>query len=168
VAFSEKKPLLNRCIYQDDALQSCPCMDFFSIVSDPLTEVSSRLTWWLRLCSPHPWRSRLHASSSSKSLYLPICSKTAPQFRRISRIQRRAYYIVRQWTPWPWHFLFQLIHLFWLAPIIVFLIFNLQNSVIGASVWCPFGKCASNAFNSDAIATAVKYNKTDHDTLAGL
>ncbi len=72
---------------------------------------------------------------------------------------------MRQWTPWPWHFLFQLIHLFWLAPIIVFLIFNLQNRVIGASVWCPFGKCASNAFNS---ATAVKYNKTDHDTLAGL
>lgn len=75
---------------------------------------------------------------------------------------------MRQCRPWLWYYTLQSIHLLWLAPVTVFLAFNHQNRVIGASVWCPFGHCASNAFNDGAMATAVKYQKSDQDTLAGL
>lgn len=56
----------------------------------------------------------------------------------------------------------------WLAPIITLLVLNFKEHVIGASDWCPYGKCPSDAFNSDAVATAVRLNKKDHDVFTGL
>ena len=87
-------------------------------------------------------------------------------------------------TPWPsyptspapksrpksyrWHLLSQLLSLLWLGPIITLLVLNFRNHVIGASIWCPFGRCFSDAFGDDAIATAVRLDKWDHDMLASL
>ena len=67
-----------------------------------------------------------------------------------------------------WHLLSQLLSLLWLGPIITLLVLNFRNHVIGASIWCPFGKCFSDAFGDDAIATAVRLDKWDHDLLASL
>ena len=69
---------------------------------------------------------------------------------------------------YPWHFFFQSLSLLWLGPIITLLVLNFRNHVIGASIWCPFGKCFSDAFGDDAIATAVRLDKWDHDMLASL
>ena len=67
---------------------------------------------------------------------------------------------------YPWHFFSQLVSLLWLGPIITLLVLNFRNHVIGASIWCPFGKCSSDAFGDDAIATAIRLDKRDHDLLA--
>lgn len=69
---------------------------------------------------------------------------------------------------WPWHTFSLLVSFLWLAPTTTLLILNFKSHVIGASVWCPFGRCASDALNSDAIATAVRLNHRDHDVLPGL
>lgn len=58
---------------------------------------------------------------------------------------------------WTWHLLSQLVSLFWFGPIITLLVLNFRSHVIGASIWCPFGKCTSDAFGDNAIATAVRY-----------
>ena len=67
-----------------------------------------------------------------------------------------------------WHLFSQFLSLLWLGPIITLLVLNFRNHVIGASIWCPFGKCFSDAFGDDAIATAVRLDKWDHDLLASL
>ena len=67
-----------------------------------------------------------------------------------------------------WHLCSQLLSLLWLGPIITLLVLNFRNHVIGASIWCPFGRCFSDAFGDDAIATAVRLDKWDHDVLASL
>ena len=67
-----------------------------------------------------------------------------------------------------WHLFSQFISLLWLGPIITLLVLNFRNHVIGASIWCPFGRCFSDAFGDDAIATAVRLDKWDHDVLASL
>lgn len=69
---------------------------------------------------------------------------------------------------YPWHLFSQLLSLLWLGPIITLLVLNFRNHVIGASIWCPFGKCFSDAFGDDAIATAVRLDRWDHDLLASL
>lgn len=69
---------------------------------------------------------------------------------------------------WSWHLFSLLLSLLWLGPIITLLVLNFRNHVIGASIWCPFGKCLSDAFGDDAIATAVRLDKWDHDLLASL
>lgn len=69
---------------------------------------------------------------------------------------------------WSWHIFSLLLSLLWLGPIITLLVLNFRNHVIGASIWCPFGKCFSDAFGDDAIATAVRLDKWDHDLLASL
>ena len=67
-----------------------------------------------------------------------------------------------------WHLFSQLLSLLWLGPIITLLVLNFRNHVIGASIWCPFGRCFSDAFGDDAIATAVRLDRWDHDLLASL
>ena len=69
---------------------------------------------------------------------------------------------------WLWQSLSLLISVLWLAPIITLLVLNFKAHVIGASVWCPFGRCFSNAFSSNAISTAVQLDHRDHDVLTGL
>ncbi|KAL9126766.1 MAG: hypothetical protein Q9217_004235 [Psora testacea] len=69
---------------------------------------------------------------------------------------------------WPWHFLSHFFSFLWLAPIIALLVLNFKQHVIGASVWCPFGKCASNVFEHNAVARAAKLDKADHNLLGAL
>ena len=75
---------------------------------------------------------------------------------------------ISQPKSWSWHLVSLLLSLLWLGPIITLLVLNFRNHVIGASIWCPFGKCFSDAFGDDAIATAVRLDKWDHDLLASL
>ena len=68
------------------------------------------------------------------------------------------------------HILGHIIGLLWLAPIIALLVLNFNNHVIGASVWCPSGRCDSGAFDIEgkAIERAEKLDRRDHDVLGGL
>ena len=69
---------------------------------------------------------------------------------------------------WIWHLLSISLSFFWLVPIFTLLVLNFKHHIIGASVWCPFGRCSSEAFNANAVATAVRLDKLDRDILAGL
>lgn len=69
---------------------------------------------------------------------------------------------------WPWHFFALFLSLLWLPLIITLLVLNFTSHIIGASVWCPFGRCPSNALNTRGIATAVRLDEQDHDVEAGL
>ncbi len=69
---------------------------------------------------------------------------------------------------WPWHFFAVFLSLLWLPLIITLLVLNFTSHVIGASAWCPFGRCPSNAFSTHAVATAVRLDEKDHNVEAGL
>ena len=55
-----------------------------------------------------------------------------------------------------------------MAPILLLLVLNFKNHVIGASVWCPRGKCNAEVFADNAIAQANKLDRADHDVLGAL
>ncbi|KAL9102459.1 MAG: hypothetical protein Q9163_002389 [Psora crenata] len=69
---------------------------------------------------------------------------------------------------WPWHLLSHLLSFLWLAPISALLVLNFKQHVIGPSVWCPRGKCASDAFEENAVARAAKLDRADHNILGAL
>ena len=58
--------------------------------------------------------------------------------------------------------------LLWLAPIVALLVLNYKRHVIGASVWCPRGKCSADPFGDNAIARAEELDRHDHDILGAL
>jgi hypothetical protein len=51
---------------------------------------------------------------------------------------------------------------------VVLLVLNFRNSIIGASAWCPFGKCSAEALSTNATPRAQKLDKNDRNTLGGL
>lgn len=67
-----------------------------------------------------------------------------------------------------WHIFSHLIGFLWLAPIAALLVLNYKGHVIGASVWCPMGKCSSDAFATDSIARKSKLDRDDHNALGAL
>ena len=70
-----------------------------------------------------------------------------------------------------WHFFSHLISVLWLAPIGTLLFLNYQRHIIGASVWCPLGRCSAEVFSNDAgdyIHRANKLDRDDHNALGGL
>ena len=67
-----------------------------------------------------------------------------------------------------WHLVSHFFSILWLAPIIALLVLNFQNHIVGASVWCPRGKCASEVWQDTAIDRAVKLDKADHNILGAL
>ena len=69
---------------------------------------------------------------------------------------------------WSWHLFSHLFALLWLAPIIALLVLNYKRHVIGASVWCPKGKCSADPFGNNAIARAEELDLHDHDILGAL
>lgn len=69
---------------------------------------------------------------------------------------------------WTWHIFSHLISFLWLAPIAALLALNFQRHIVGASVWCPMGKCSSHAFDEDAIRKAGKLDRDDHNALGAL
>lgn len=69
---------------------------------------------------------------------------------------------------WSWHIFSHTICVLWLAPITALLVLNFKRHVIGASVWCPGGKCSADAFDANAIQKANRLDKMDHNALGGL
>lgn len=92
--------------------------------------------------------------TSIESLY-----RSSPEVKRSTRSRTRR---------WSWHFLSHLFALLWLAPIIALLVLNYKRHVIGASVWCPKGKCSADPFGDNAIARAEELDLHDHDILGAL
>ena len=86
-------------------------------------------------------------------------SRVSPEVQRYTRSRAKR---------WSWHFFSHLFAFLWLAPIIALLILNYKNHVIGASVWCPKGKCSADAFGDQAFAKAEELDKHDHDILGSL
>ena len=76
------------------------------------------------------------------------------------RRRRRATVIVH----WLSHFL----SLLWLAPIAALLYLNFSHHVIGASVWCPNGKCNAESTGDNAIQRASQFDRQDHDVNGAL
>ena len=66
------------------------------------------------------------------------------------------------------HILTHVVGFLWIAPIVTLLVLNFQNHVIGASIWCPRGKCNAQAYGDNAIATASKLDGEDHNILGAL
>lgn len=58
--------------------------------------------------------------------------------------------------------------LLWLAPITALLVLNYKHHVIGASIWCPVGRCSANSFGLDATQRASKLDRDDHNALGAL
>lgn len=85
-------------------------------------------------------------------------STPSPEVERSTRSRRR----------WSWHFLSHLFALLWLAPVTALLVLNYKRHVIGASVWCPKGKCSADPFGVNAIARAEELDLHDHDILGAL
>lgn len=69
---------------------------------------------------------------------------------------------------WSWHIFSHTICVLWLAPITALLVLNFKRHVIGASVWCPGGKCSADSFDVNAIQKANRLDKMDHNALGGL
>ena len=66
------------------------------------------------------------------------------------------------------HILTHVVGLLWIVPIVTLLVLNFKNHVIGASIWCPRGKCNAQAYGDNAIATANKLDLEDHNILGAL
>ena len=67
------------------------------------------------------------------------------------------------------HIIGHIIGFLWLAPIAALLVLNFKRHVIGASVWCPSGKCDSKALDPNAaIKRAEELDRQDHDVLGAL
>lgn len=69
---------------------------------------------------------------------------------------------------WSWHIFSHTICVLWLAPITALLVLNFKRHIIGASVWCPEGKCSADAFDANAIQKANRLDRMDHNALGGL
>ena len=70
-----------------------------------------------------------------------------------------------------WTLTSQLLGLSWLAPIITLLVLHFTNHIIGASAWCPNGKCSVDPLGNmgeNAIQRAQELDGHDHNTLGGL
>ncbi|MCJ1272154.1 hypothetical protein MMC22_012062 [Lobaria immixta] len=68
------------------------------------------------------------------------------------------------------HLFSHLISVLWLAPIATLLALNYKRHIIGASVWCPFGRCSAEVFgaNNDYLQRASKLDRDDHNALGAL
>lgn len=101
---------------------------------------------------------------SSASLIPPSYSNSEGALRLRSQPQRT----VSRQKIWSWHIFSHIICVLWLAPIAALLVLNFRRHVIGASVWCPGGKCSTDAFDADAIQKANRLDRMDHNALGAL
>lgn len=67
-----------------------------------------------------------------------------------------------------WHLLLPVFSLLWLVPMATLLALNYTNHVIGASAWCPRGRCSADPLTKDAFQKAKQLDKADHTTLGAL
>ena len=68
----------------------------------------------------------------------------------------------------PWRLLVPIISLLWLVPIATLLALNYTHHIIGASAWCPLGRCSADPLGDDAVQRAQKLDQADHNTLGAL
>ena len=68
------------------------------------------------------------------------------------------------------HIIGHIIGFLWLAPIVALLVLNFKQHIIGASVWCPSGKCDAESYAGagKAIERAAKLDEHDRDVLGAL
>ena len=66
------------------------------------------------------------------------------------------------------HLLSHVIGFLWIAPIVALLVLNYKQHVIGASIWCPRGKCNAEAYSDNAISKASQLDAEDHNILGAL
>ncbi|KAK3109353.1 hypothetical protein LTR53_017481, partial [Teratosphaeriaceae sp. CCFEE 6253] len=64
----------------------------------------------------------------------------------------------RRWLP---TIVLQAFFLLWTAPIVTLLVFNLKGYTIGASAWCPGGKCWVDAFAYDSSIPELNVHRFD-------
>ena len=69
---------------------------------------------------------------------------------------------------WAWYILSHLVSLLWLGPITALLVLNYKKYIIGASVWCPGGRCSADPFGIDAVQKASELDRKDHNALGAL
>ncbi|KAK6396629.1 hypothetical protein LTR65_008527 [Meristemomyces frigidus] len=65
----------------------------------------------------------------------------------------------------------QFLSLLWLVPIMALLILNLGSHVIGASAWCPAGRCWVEAYSANSATPQNRIHRFDtqnHNLLGGL
>lgn len=113
----------------------------------------------------------VHAASMSRASTL----QASESFSRSSTFKNEKFDVPprprRGRASWIWAVVSQVIGIFWLAPIIAILILNYTNYIIGASVWCPGGHCATD-FLSDFTSVVLKkvseLDRADHDVLGAL
>ena len=78
---------------------------------------------------------------------------------------------IRDHRSWWATLLWQTFALLWLVPIVALLYLNFTHYIIGASAWCPDGKCYLNVFNLDSGVPQARmrgFDKEDHNLLGGL
>lgn len=90
----------------------------------------------------------LHGSSASHMDFVP--SRMKPRKLSLQRL------------------LLPAISLLWLAPMATLLALNYTKYIIGASAWCPFGRCSADPLMDDAIQKAKQLDKADHNALGAL
>lgn len=101
---------------------------------------------------------------SSASLIAPSYSNHEGALRLRTQPQQA----VSREKIWSWHIFSHTICVLWLAPITALLVLNFKRHVIGASVWCPGGKCSADAFDANSIQKANRLDRLDHNALGGL
>lgn len=100
---------------------------------------------------------------SSASLITPYSNSESAL-----RLRSQPLRTISRETVWSWHIFSHTICVLWLAPITALLVLNFKRHVIGASVWCPEGKCSADAFDANAIQKANRLDRMDHNALGGL
>ena len=100
-------------------------------------------------------------SKRSSTSYQPIPEHTA-SFEREKKAEAPRPYRHRRsriLLHWLWHVL----SLLWLVPIITLLYLNFSHHIIGASAWCPYGDCNAEGATENAIKRARELDRQDHD-----
>lgn len=101
---------------------------------------------------------------SSTSIYQPAYSEIAEV--NVSKPRTRS-----RRMRWVFHIISHLITALWLAPIAWLLVLNYKRHIIGASVWCPRGRCSAGVFDGDPnnyIQKANQLDRDDHNALGAL
>lgn len=104
------------------------------------------------------------APSQYKTL-MHITERSTSSFSKEEIIPRPRRQVGKSWV---WTIISQLLGLAWLAPTTILLIFHFKNHIIGASAWCPTGKCSADPLGRTAIRRAQALDEYDHNTLGAL
>lgn len=170
MAFRHSKDFMNSFRRSKDL----PMLPSYDMLSKPnvddirvnIGEISRTSTWETEspsLSRTTTWKKPHDFDVSVRELSRSSTGKTeTPEILTKMRRGRRS---------WAWAIISQVISVLWLVPISVLLVFNFKNYVVGASVWCPRGRCSSDFLNnriSAAMARATQLDREDHDVMGAL